>query len=119
MCMDFMDDTYCMDRRTPTKYDELLLLEEVDSICPVCGISLINKQAKKKKQFEIAHIYPNSPTKEEVKELMGVERLGSNSEDIQNWIALCSKCHTEYDFHKTKDEYLKIKSHHPLQNWLR
>lgn len=108
MCMDFMDDTYCMDRRTPTKYDELLLLEEVDSICPVCGISLIHKQAKKKKQFEIAHIYPNSPTKEEVKELMGVERLGSNSEDIQNWIALCSKCHTEYDFHKTKDEYLKM-----------
>ena len=93
-----------MNRRTPTKYDELLLLEEVDSICPVCGISLINKQAKKKKQFEIAHIYPNSPTKEEAKELMGVERLGSNSEDIQNWIALCSKCHTEYDFHKTKDE---------------
>lgn len=103
-----MDDTYCMDRRTPTKYDELFLLEEVDSICPVCGISLINKQVKKKKQFEIAHIYPNSPTKKEVKELMGVERLGNNSEDIVNWIALCPKCHKEYDFHKTKDEYLEM-----------
>lgn len=86
--MDFMDDTYCIDRRTSTKYDELILLEEVDSICPVYGISLINKQVKKKKQFEIAHIYPNSPTKEDVKELMGVERLGNYSEDIQNRIAI-------------------------------
>lgn len=104
------EDKYCIDRRKPTQSDELLLLYECDGICPLCGNSLISKNNKKKKQFEVAHIYPNSPTSEEKTILTGVERLGNNSEDTKNWISICSKCHTEYDFHKTRNEYEKVLS---------
>ncbi len=100
--------TYCIDRRHPTKDDQLILLEECNGICSLCGATLMDTQAKKKTLFEIAHIFPNSPTAEELIELDGVELSGNNSEDIQNWIMLCSKCHKEYDYHKTKKEYLKL-----------
>lgn len=106
--MSDLEDKYCIDRRKPTQSDELFLLDECGCICPLCGNSLISKNNKKKKQFEVAHIYPNSPTPEEKIILAGVERLGNNSEDIKNWISICFKCHTEYDFHKTRNEYEKV-----------
>ena len=106
--MSDLEDKYCINRRKPSPSDELLLLDECVCICPLCGNSLISKNNKKKKQFEVAHIYPNSPTPEEKIILAGVERLGDNSEDIKNWISICSKCHTEYDFHKTRNEYEKV-----------
>lgn len=101
-------DKYCIERRKPTQSDELLLIDECGGVCPLCGSSLINKNGKKKKLFEVAHIYPNSPTSEEKATLSNVERLGDNSEDIKNWIAICPKCHKEYDFHKTRNEYIKV-----------
>lgn len=60
-----LEDKYCINRRKPTPLDELLLLDECGYICPLCGNFLISKNNKKKKQFEVAHIYPKSPTPEE------------------------------------------------------
>ncbi|MEI3527073.1 MAG: ABC-three component system protein [Bacilli bacterium] len=38
----------------------------------------------------------------------GLERLGENSESLENKIALCKDCHDEQDYHTTKEDYLKL-----------
>lgn len=104
-----MTDNYCIDRKKLTKNEEFLLLDEVNSKCPLCGKFLILDNHKKTREFEIAHIYPNSPTTAEKKILHAVTRLGSNSEDLQNKIALCKSCHGNYDNNKTLEEYNDLK----------
>lgn len=98
-------DKYCISRKQPSQNEELILFNEVDGVCPKCGCSLISEESKKIKLYEIAHIFPNSPTEEEKALLANVEVLGENSEDIKNKIALCRDCHKEYDYHKTVEEY--------------
>lgn len=104
-----MGDSYCVERKNPSKNEEGLFLDEVDFLCPLCGKYLItNSKQKKYREFEIAHIYPNSPTPWEEGILNDVERLGENSEDSKNKIALCKSCHGKYDEKKTLDEYIKL-----------
>jgi hypothetical protein len=84
-------------------------LLEINGICPLCGAYVLKNKGKRiNKRYEIAHIYPNSPTNAEVKELQGLERLGINCESFENKIALCIPCHGYYDDHKTKEEYVKL-----------
>lgn len=108
-----MGDKYCIERKQSSTHEEMLFLDEVNSSCPLCGTFLITRGKKKTlREFEIAHIYPNSPNAWEIGILDGVERLGENSEDVKNKIALCKKCHRNYDEKKTLEEYndlLKIK----------
>lgn len=109
-----MSDKYCIKRKQSDKYDEMIFLDEVGCSCPLCGTFLItrNKKNKNLREFEIAHIFPNSPNVWEVETLKDVERLGNNSEDFKNKIALCKSCHGNYDDNKTVEEYtnlLKIK----------
>ena len=60
------NDKYLVERQRPTAADEQLYLKEVDFTCPLCGTDLRHhKQPKQNKLYEIAHIYPNSPTKEQ------------------------------------------------------
>ncbi len=106
--MDDGADEYCIERRKPQESDKLLLLEECNGVCPLCGKPLLAPKRKRKKLFEVAHIYPNSPNLLELAMLNGLERLGDNSEDIKNWIALCHECHSAYDDHKTAEEYVKL-----------
>ena len=100
------EDKYLIPRKKPTLADEQLFLKEVDYACPLCGKDLRNhQQTKPNKLYEIAHIYPNSPTKEQYIALNGVERLGENSEDFKNKIALCKDCHDTQDYHTNKTDY--------------
>lgn len=95
-----------------------MFLTEVDNACPICGkILKYSKQKKNNKLYEIAHIYPNSPTLEQFKTLNGLERLGCNCESNENKIALCKECHGTQDYHTTKEEYLSLlnKKKHLLQ----
>lgn len=102
-------DKYHVERQRPTPAEEQLYLKEVDFTCPLCGMDLRNhKQAKQNKLYEIAHIYPNSPTKEQYENLIGVERLGNNSESFENKIALCKNCHDSQDYHTNKNDYEKL-----------
>ncbi len=103
-------DDYLQDRKTPTEWELRLFLHEANFCCPLCGKMLQTKSQLKpdEKQFQIAHIYPNSPTKKQYETLYGLERLGSNSEDFDNRIALCRNCHATQDFHTTTQEYLKL-----------
>ena len=103
-------DTYLVSRKYSAPEEIRLYLREVDYHCPLCGKELQSRMQKKpaEKKFEIAHIYPNSPTQEQYNTLFGIERLGENCEDFENKIALCRDCHGTQDFHTTAEEYLRL-----------
>ena len=101
------NDPYHKDRINPSPSDVRLYLREVNYHCPLCGKELQSRRQKKPEQqrFQIAHIYPNSPTVEQYVLLHNLERLGSNCEDFENKIALCIECHQTQDYHTTVAEY--------------
>lgn len=102
-------DPYLKERKKPNEAEEQLFLKEVSFTCPLCGTSLRNrKQKKPNKLYEIAHIFPNSPTEEQYERLSVLPRLGENSESFENKIALCKNCHGQQDYHTTADEYLDL-----------
>lgn len=102
-------DAYLKSRKNPTEAQIRLYLREVDYHCPLCGKELQSrKQKKNNKLFEIAHIYPNSPTNEQYENLFGAERLGDDSECYENKIALCKDCHDTQDYHTSLIDYVKL-----------
>ena len=93
-------DPYLKERRAPTAVDQQLYLKEVSFVCPLCGKILRHRgQRKTNKLYEIAHIFPNSPTEEQYERLKTLPRLGSDSESFENKIALCKDCHNQQDYH--------------------
>lgn len=102
-------DPYLKERRAPTAVDQQLYLKEVSFVCPLCGKILRHRgQRKTNKLYEIAHIFPNSPTEEQYERLKTLPRLGSDSESFENKIALCKGCHNQQDYHTTAEDYLKL-----------
>lgn len=102
-------DSYLIPRIPITKNMDHAYLLEVNGLCPLCGKNLlVTKGNRKSKLYQIAHIYPNSPMPEQVKELIDLERLGNTCEDFENKIALCKDCHGLYDDGVTKKEYLDL-----------
>lgn len=102
-------DPYLKERRAPTAVDQQLYLKEVSFVCPLCGKILRHRgQRKTNKLYEIAHIFPNSPTEEQYERLKTLPRLGSDSESFENKIALCKDCHNQQDYHTTAEDYLKL-----------
>lgn len=101
-------DSYLKERKDPTEAELRLYLREVNFHCPLCGKELQSISQKKlnEKLFQIAHIYPNKPTKEQYENLLNLERLGRDSESFENKIALCKDCHGTQDFHTTAEDYL-------------
>ena len=102
-------DPYLKPRKNPSEADQQLYLKEVSFCCPLCGKSLRNRKQKKvNKLYEIAHIFPNSPTEEQYEQLRYLPRLGDDSEDFENKIALCKDCHDQQDYHTTQADYLEL-----------
>lgn len=102
-------DNYLQPRVAITENMDIQHIQEVGGVCPLCGNQLLAKKGNRiNKQYQIAHIYPNSPNQHQRVELDGLERLGESCEDFENKIALCKTCHGYYDDHTTKEEYLKI-----------
>ena len=101
------NDPYHKERENPSPSDLRLYLREVDYHCPLCGKELQSRKQKKTEQqmFQIAHIYPNSPTIKQYALLHNLEHLGTNCEDFENKIALCVECHQTQDYHTTIQEY--------------
>ena len=84
-------ENYLQPRKNPTQSEIQLYLIEVNNVCPLCGCMLRRKDQKKPgaRLFQIAHIFPNSPTQEQLEVLDRVELLGDNTESFENKIALC------------------------------
>nr|WP_243270343.1 ABC-three component system protein [Clostridium paraputrificum] len=78
-------------------------------MCPLCGEKLIKKKGKRTiNLFEIAHIYPHSPSEYEIELLKNEERLSEDVDDIENVIMLCPTCHTKHDKYTMVEEYRKL-----------
>ena len=102
-------DSYLIKRKSASEADQQLFLKEVNFYCPLCGKDLRNrKQKKPNKLYEIAHIFPNSPTVEQYLLLKSLPRLGENSESFENKIALCKDCHDRQDYHTTPEDYRSL-----------
>ena len=83
-----------------------ILLPEVNGKCPLCGAYPLSeeKNGKTYKNFEIAHIYPHSPTEKQLKSLKNVVKH-DDVESIDNLIVLCKQCHGRQDLNTTEEEY--------------
>jgi hypothetical protein len=86
-------------------YNEMILYDQVDGICPICAESLLYDKLKKERLFEIAHIYPLNPTPSEAALLKVEEILSTDLNHIDNLILLCPTCHTKFDKPRTVLEY--------------
>ena len=102
-------DPYLKARKAPTDTEQQLYLKEVSFVCPLCGKILQHRRKRKaNKLYEIAHIFPNSPTEEQYDLLGSLPRLGDDSECFENKIALCKDCHDQQDYHTTPADYLNL-----------
>lgn len=91
-------------RLTPRQEQELL--DETKGFCPLCGRPLVEeKNGRRLRAFEGAHIYPHSPTAEQREFLKDVEKP-QDIESLDNIILLCLGCHNRQDFMTTLDDYL-------------
>lgn len=94
------------DRKKLTPNQNALLLAEVENMCPLCTKTLIyEKGGKKHKLFEGAHIYPLNPAEREKELLKGEGKLHDDVNNLDNYIALCTDCHTKFDNPRTVEEY--------------
>ncbi|MDL2324509.1 HNH endonuclease [Ruminococcaceae bacterium OttesenSCG-928-A16] len=85
------------------------LYEEVRGMCPLCGKVLIDDSGNRlNSRAEAAHIYPHSPTNEEIKLLKDAPRLSQDPENLDNLILLCSNDHKMFDHPRTVDGYMKL-----------
>lgn len=94
-------------RREFSQNEKMLLYNEVNGRCPLCGDVLTHKKQNEKLQklFEVAHIYPANPRPEEVSLLSKEQRLSGDVNDLKNVIAVCRKCHKIFDTPRTVEEY--------------
>ena len=99
------------EREAFTENDKLILFTEVDGMCPLCPNALMyEKNKQNRKNFEIAHIYPLNPKKEEQELLKNEEKLSTDPNDLKNLICLCVSCHTKFDKPRTIEEYKELVS---------
>lgn len=98
-----------LNRQGFTENDKLILYSQVEGMCPLCpNLLMYEKGSQNWKNFEIAHIYPLNPKKEEFELLKNEEKLSSDSNDLKNLICLCVSCHTKFDKPRTIKEYREL-----------
>ncbi len=89
--------------------ENVALLAQVGSICPLCGINLFYKKGSRTfKGYELAHIYPLNPRLEEINLLQNETRLHCDVNDPDNILPLCSNCHGKFDKPRTVEEYRQL-----------
>lgn len=105
-------------RDSYSENEHSILYAETGGCCPLCTSPILfQKKGSKKtsKGYEVAHIYPLNPTQSQAIELSGYP-APSDINALENVIALCPTCHTQYDkdfkldelenLRKIKDGYL-------------
>lgn len=95
-------------RKDCTDLQERELLDETGGLCPLCGEPLIGyKNGRRFKLYDIAHIYPHSPTPKQLEDLKDIP-VPKDVESLDNLILLCKKSHPRQDFYTTRDDYLLL-----------
>lgn len=96
-------------RRRPSENEMIVLLSEVDRQCPLCLKPLqYQKNGRLHRSVEIAHIYPLNPTAKEAALLANEVRLSTDVNAIENLLAICGGCHTEFDKPRTVEDYRRV-----------
>ena len=91
------------------KYEYAELISEVDGLCPLCLEKLIPITGDQRiNMSQAAHIYPHSPTEEEIELLKDVPRLSEDPEKVENLIMLCPNCHYKFDHPRTVEGYMEL-----------
>jgi copper chaperone CopZ len=94
-------------KKTTENLDARFLLE-VGGKCPLCDKYLLGtKGGRSVKLYDIAHIYPHSPTVDQLAALENVPVV-KDIESFENRIALCKDCHKKQDFHTTEKDYMRL-----------
>lgn len=100
-----------VEKKTYSDAQNVALVTQVGSVCPICDAPLFNKKyTRSYKAYEIAHIYPQKPSDEEIELLKDEERLGDCVNDEKNVIPLCESCHGKFDKPRTVEEYRMLLS---------
>jgi hypothetical protein len=95
-------------RKSNTPNLEARLLTETGNWCPLCGKRLLEETAGKSvKLYDIAHIYPYSPTADQLAALKDVP-VAKNIESFENKILLCKDCHKKQDFYTQREDYIHL-----------
>lgn len=96
-------------RRKYGEADKIYLVSQVDGKCPLCGVQLFyTKGTRTHKAYELAHIYPLRPSKQEIEELKNEVRLHDDVNHPDNLIPLCLSCHGKFDKPRTAKEYREL-----------
>lgn len=96
-------------RKKYSNAQNVALLSQVSRVCPLCAEPLFYKKSGKSfKNYELAHIYPLNPTKEEELLLKHEERLSDDVNVENNIIPLCEICHGKFDKPRTIEEYRNL-----------
>ena len=91
-----------------TPIQERELFAEVEGKCPLCGDSLVaEKNGRRIRVYDAAHIYPHSPTSAQLKALKDVP-VPSDIESPNNIILLCKKCHKLQDDETSAADLLRL-----------
>jgi hypothetical protein len=88
-----------------------ILYAETGGGCPLCMQPILFQKKDSKKpsrSYEIAHIYPLSPTPFQALALVGYPAPPVIN-SLENVIALCPTCHTKYDKDFKLEELIRIK----------
>jgi hypothetical protein len=97
------------DRKKLSPAQELALISQVDRVCPLDAEPLFYKKGTRSfKNYDIAHIYPLNPTPDEERLLQNEERLGTDLNDEDNLIPLCTICHGKFDKPRTVEGYQEL-----------
>lgn len=97
-------------RKKYSAVENIKLFNQTGGICPICLKPLIyEKNGKLHKLYEIAHIYPLSPTEKE-EEILKNEKILFlvDKNELDNVIALCPNCHTKFDKPTTLESYREM-----------
>lgn len=93
-------------RRNYSDAENILLVSQVDSKCPLCATRLFyTKGSRTYKAYELAHIYPLNPSQSEIEELKNEVKLHEDVNHPDNLIPLCASCHGKFDKPRTAEEY--------------
>ena len=96
-------------RKKYSDAQNVALISQVSRVCPLCAEPLFYKKGGKSfKNYELAHIYPLNPTKEEGLLLKHEELLSDDVNDEDNIIPLCETCHGKFDRPRTVEEYREL-----------
>lgn len=102
---------------------EVLLLEETENTCPLCGCQLLRpKKNKVVKRYKVVRIFPDNLKREDFLLFNKVYSVKGQYDSDENLITLCTDCALDYEADVSLEEFkklVKIKKTLSQQNALR